>query len=44
MRILKNAGVTVSLDDVGFGKSSIEALVLLEPEFVKVDRVWIQGI
>ena len=44
VRILKNAGVTVSLDDVGFGKSSIEALVLLEPEFVKVDRVWIQGI
>ena len=44
VKALKDAGIRFSLDDVGFGKSSIEALVLLEPEFVKIDRIWITGI
>lgn len=40
---LRNAGVSVGLDDVGYGRSTLEALVLLEPDFVKVDRRWVTG-
>ncbi|MDP7062035.1 MAG: diguanylate cyclase [Planctomycetota bacterium] len=49
-RLLKNvkelraAGVRVALDDVGYGHSSLEALLLLEPEVVKVDRMMVRGI
>lgn len=44
VQALGKAGVPISLDDVGFGKSSVEALILLEPQFVKIDRTWINGI
>ncbi len=49
-RLLKNveglraAGVRVALDDVGYGHSSLEALLLLEPEVVKVDRMMVRGL
>jgi len=43
MRI-KNAGILIALDDYGFGHSSIETLVLLEPDIVKIDRKIINGI
>ena len=49
-RLLKNVeglragGVRVALDDVGYGHSSLEALLLLEPEVVKVDRLMVRGI
>jgi len=36
--------VRVALDDVGYGHSSLEALLLLEPEVVKVDRMMVRGI
>ncbi len=41
---LRAAGVRVALDDVGYGHSSVEALLLLEPEVVKVDRMMVRGI
>jgi diguanylate cyclase (GGDEF)-like protein len=41
---LKNAGIKIALDDYGFGHSSIETLVLLEPDIVKIDRKIIHGI
>jgi len=41
---LRNAGVRIGLDDVGFGHSSLEALLLLEPEVVKIDRQLVHGI
>lgn len=41
---LREVGIQISLDHLGFGKGSMEALLVLEPEFVKVDRVWIDGI
>jgi diguanylate cyclase (GGDEF)-like protein len=41
---LKNAGIMIALDDYGFGHSSIETLVLLEPDIVKIDRKIINGI
>lgn len=35
---LREAGVRVAMDDIGFGRSSLEALIVLEPEVVKIDR------
>jgi diguanylate cyclase (GGDEF)-like protein len=41
---LKKAGVQVAIDDVGFGRSSLESLILLEPDVVKVDIKFVAGI
>jgi diguanylate cyclase (GGDEF)-like protein len=41
---LKRAGVQVAIDDVGFGRSSLESLILLEPDIVKVDIKYVAGI
>jgi EAL domain-containing protein (putative c-di-GMP-specific phosphodiesterase class I) len=41
---LKKAGVLVAIDDVGFGRSSLESLILLEPDVVKVDIKYVMGI
>jgi len=41
---LRAAGVKVALDDIGYGHSSLEALLMIEPEIVKVDRVMVRGI
>jgi len=41
---LKKAGILIALDDYGFGNSSIETLVLLEPDIVKIDKKIIKDI
>ena len=41
---LRRAGVLIALDDVGYGKSSLESLVMLEPDIVKIDRRCVSGI
>lgn len=41
---LKKHGIMVAIDDVGFGRSSLETLILLEPDVVKVDIKYIAGI
>lgn len=41
---LKQAGILVAIDDVGFGRSSLETLILLEPDLVKVDRKYVTGL
>ena len=41
---LRAAGFRIAIDDVGFGRSSIEALMLLEPDVVKVDRRCIKAL
>ncbi len=41
---LKNHGVLVAIDDVGFGRSSLESLIILEPDIVKIDRKYVSGI
>lgn len=41
---LKQAGILVAIDDVGFGRSSLESLILLEPDLVKVDRKYVTGV
>jgi len=37
VRALKEAGIRIAIDDVGFGRSSLETLILLEPDLVKID-------
>lgn len=41
---LKKEGVKIGLDDVGYGQSSIESLVVLEPDIVKLDSRYVHGI
>lgn len=38
VRALKAAGLKIAIDDVGFGNSSLESLILLEPDVIKIDR------
>jgi EAL domain-containing protein (putative c-di-GMP-specific phosphodiesterase class I) len=44
VRALKAAGILVAIDDVGFGRSSLETLILLEPDLVKIDPKFTQGV
>lgn len=41
---LKKHGIQIAIDDVGFGYSSLESLVILEPDLVKIDICAIRGI
>lgn len=41
---LRSAGVLVAIDDIGFGRSSLETLIFLEPDVIKVDRTYVTGI
>jgi len=43
IRALQEAGLSVAIDDVGFGQSSLETLMLLEPDMVKIDRSFVHG-
>ncbi|HZN61897.1 MAG TPA: diguanylate cyclase [Planctomycetota bacterium] len=40
----KREGVLVAIDDVGYGRSCLESVVLLEPDLVKIDKVCVNGI
>lgn len=40
---LRAAGILIAIDDLGFGRSSLETLVLLEPDIVKVDPTCFRG-
>jgi len=41
---VKKAGYLVAIEDVGFGRSTLESLILLEPHIVKLERRCIRGI
>lgn len=41
---MKQHGILVAIDDVGYGRSSLESLILLEPDIVKVDRKYVTGV
>ncbi len=41
---LKEAGILIGVDDVGFGRSSLECLIVLEPDVIKIDRNLVSGI
>lgn len=44
VRQLKEAGILIGLDDVGFGCSSLETLALFDPDCIKIDRKVTDGI
>ncbi|MFA7255494.1 MAG: diguanylate cyclase [Candidatus Omnitrophota bacterium] len=41
---LKRFGVSIAVDDVGFGNTCLESLILLEPNVIKLDKKYIRGI
>ena len=41
---LREAGILIAIDDVGFGSSCLESLVLLQPEIVKIDKRCVIGV
>ncbi|MFK7741998.1 MAG: chemotaxis protein CheB [Planctomycetota bacterium] len=41
---LRDQGLKIALDDVGFGQSALETLLSVEPDIVKIDRRLIQDI
>jgi diguanylate cyclase (GGDEF)-like protein len=44
VQALREAGVLIAIDDVGFGSSCLESLVLLEPDILKIDKQCVIGI
>jgi len=41
---LKKAGLRIAMDDVGFGRTSLESLILLKPDIIKIDKSWVQNV
>lgn len=44
VRALRSHGLHIAIDDVGFGRTCLESLVLLEPDVVKIDRRCVTGV
>ncbi|MCB9799723.1 MAG: EAL domain-containing protein [Candidatus Omnitrophica bacterium] len=44
IEVFRNSGVLIGMDDIGFGKSSLESLIILNPDVVKIDKRCIIGI
>jgi diguanylate cyclase (GGDEF)-like protein len=44
VRTLREAGILIAIDDVGFGSSCLESLILLEPDILKIDKRCVIGI
>ncbi|MEQ8766253.1 MAG: EAL domain-containing protein [Planctomycetota bacterium] len=40
---LRGEGIRIAIDDVGFGRSCLESLILLEPDIVKIDKKCVMG-
>ncbi len=41
---LRKAGVQLAIDDVGFGASTLESLIVLEPDILKIDRRYVSKV
>jgi len=41
---LRAAGILIAIDDVGFGASCLESLVLLKPDILKIDKRCVIGV
>lgn len=41
---LKRCGIAIAVDDVGFGNTCLESLILLEPNVIKLDKKYVRGI
>jgi diguanylate cyclase (GGDEF)-like protein len=44
LRELRELGVQIALDDVGFGRSSLDSLILLEPAMIKLSEGLVVGV
>lgn len=44
VQAFKDAGIIIAIDDVGFGQSCLESLVILEPDVMKIDKCRIMGL
>ncbi len=44
VKTLRAAGLLIAIDDVGFGSSCLESLVMLEPDLIKIDKRCVMGI
>jgi two-component system, chemotaxis family, CheB/CheR fusion protein len=44
VQLLRSVGVGIAIDDVGFGRTALESLIILEPDVVKIDRTYIAGV
>jgi EAL domain-containing protein (putative c-di-GMP-specific phosphodiesterase class I) len=44
IRLFKQAGISVAIDDAGFGGSCMESIILLEPDIIKIDKSCIRKI
>lgn len=44
VQALREAGMLIAVDDVGFGSSCLESLILLEPDILKIDKRCVIGI
>lgn len=40
---LRSLGIRIAMDDIGFGHSCLESLIILEPDVAKIDRYLITG-
>jgi diguanylate cyclase (GGDEF)-like protein len=40
----KRCGISIAIDDVGFGNTCLESLILLEPDVIKIDKKYVIGI
>jgi len=40
----RKAGIEIAIDDLGFGRSSLEVLLVAEPKVVKVERRYVTGV
>jgi diguanylate cyclase (GGDEF)-like protein len=44
VRALQDAGLRVAIDDVGFGNSCLEGLIMLHPQVMKIDKRLVRGL
>jgi diguanylate cyclase (GGDEF)-like protein len=44
VRRVQEAGIRVAIDDVGFGNSCLEGLIMLHPQVMKVDKRLVRGL
>jgi diguanylate cyclase (GGDEF)-like protein len=44
VQALRAAGIMIAIDDVGFGSSCLESLIMLKPEIMKLDKRCVIGI
>lgn len=44
VQALKKIGVQIAIDDVGFGRSCLESLIVLQPDMIKIDKKLVMGV